>query len=1404
MGLPVPDDDMPTSIVPAEDLPSAAAPVAAAPAAPLDLWRKHWFGDMDMSKDQPGPGTMWNPTKDQLDAFMKNPPKNYSATDLALGVPSGMLKAGVGYLSAIPAGVAGAFSHLTGAVMAPLADAQEPGLGSRVIEEADQRAHRWSSAVSNTLADLVPTNTAGDEIAQGLMSVPGEIARQGIGEPFLKPNMSENAYTTLSEFAQNAGEDLPATGVFGAATKARAGIVKGTKAARDFYNREAASVNPPGDVPPPPPPETGLGTPVTGDSLRAQPNPIPMPEGSVGGDRQRTAPTATSVSPAPSGGTPIQLPGQPAGDVPAPTPAAGGTTVAPSPEIAAPTPSPEAAPVSSPAESAPLGQTGAGNSQRGSIGVKGQQGAPGRRAVDDTLRTPLFTSPKNEGAQESPTPEMVPERTQHLNDLDKLSGGKLPERRQSALTGDYNATGNDWQDAKVGSKTMQAQLASESDALHAATNNLHDSVGSLQKNSVDPTTLENRGRIVRGAIQAIEQHLSDANDAIYDAARESNQGRPIPKLQRVSDYLNDDSNFTNDAEIGLQRAAKQRLERLWSTGDPDGGVPPGSVNAAERFREFLNEKGKNPSAMGVANDLKGHLDLDVAEHGGPGLFETARNLRRYRYQLLEEPTGVKKLLTPGDSQGINHAIPEHKVPDYINRLPREQHEHLLDVLRAGAHLSPEIAEQSAAALREIQAHTISRLHDAATNDGGKWNARGFYNASAEYARNAASTFKGRPDILAGMQTVNKAGNVLHMDKSYPGAAAQAERATGLGRVVSGAGKVAGTIVGNIIPHGGHIVGSAIERAAEGASGKISEAAREAAVKSRIVDRTGKQTGAVGDLTREREERNPRSEFNANRSIAGQRQLTPEQQDIINRLGGGRPLGDRMPGQRGAVGDLSQRAAVEHSAATRGDETDHKYTAPNGGQLHVTEYPGRGVSQVNSTAVPTGERGGGWGTQMLARAADDAHTRGQVLHSDDQVSGVPGQKGGQVNTYKNLGLLGYDIKQMPHEVRGGAMHAYGDHVFEVRPPKGQPLGAKVPGQRGAVGDLSEHPQTRTPEFKAWSKGAPLITKEDASDHEFKTGRPVVVEAFHGTGRPDRVGDTMRRSRATSGPMPYHTSSPELASNYATGKQDTSLAYENTNYENWFKYRPPGARSDVPIDRMWHHLDPATRQKIYETAPTLHQDDDGNIVSTPGNKSGTGGYDQHVKEARGNPLKALTEEWLSSGNLFGNEEKFMDVLQKAGVPKGAVKYDSPHDVSPAVYRNYIRMSNPLVTSDLPKRVVDALDTAAKYDRSKPAPGGADTWDKNTRTLRDWVEEFHRTEGENSHVWTSIPDKVTKVLKSLGYDGIIDKSGKGGGDEHPVYVPFTETQVKSAIGNKGKFDPNKKSLIARNEPAQNGAHA
>lgn len=344
---------------------------------------------------------------------------------------------------------------------------------------------------------------------------------------------------------------------------------------------------------------------------------------------------------------------------------------------------------------------------------------------------------------------------------------------------------------------------------------------------------------------------------------------------------------------------------------------------------------------------------------------------------------------------------------------------------------------------------------------------------------------------------------------------------------------------------------------------------------------------------------------------------------------------------------------------------------------------------------------------------------------------------------------------------------------------------------------------TAQFKAWSNNNPLITSEMANTHQFKTGEPVALEAFHGAKRPDRIGDTFLAKRATSGPMAFHISDPELASGYALGKRDTSISYDDLNYDNWFKIPVEGRRNPVSLNEAWHSFTPEQKQTISQLAPRVGFSDDGEhiILHPEGHASGIGNYDWEIKQTQtaynrqGNPLKALTESWLQSGGLYNNEGRFMEVLKKAGVPTDKVIFNDPHAEMPAVFKNYIKMDKPLVTSDIPPDVVDALNEAAKKDRSKQILKiGADPWDKRTRTLRDWVDAFNTAKPEDrAYVWTSIPDKVTDVFRSKGYDGIIDYSGKNGlGASKPVYIPFGEYQIKSAIGNKGKFDPAKKSLI------------
>lgn len=337
------------------------------------------------------------------------------------------------------------------------------------------------------------------------------------------------------------------------------------------------------------------------------------------------------------------------------------------------------------------------------------------------------------------------------------------------------------------------------------------------------------------------------------------------------------------------------------------------------------------------------------------------------------------------------------------------------------------------------------------------------------------------------------------------------------------------------------------------------------------------------------------------------------------------------------------------------------------------------------------------------------------------------------------------------------------------------------------------EQRAANLEAFRAGAAMVPWQSAADHDFRTGEPVMVDAFHGTARPDRVGTVFRRSRATSGPMAYFTSSPELASSYAQGKQDTSLANEDLSYANWFKVKVPGQRSAMPVDRAWHLLDAETKARIAERMPDIRQDDDGNVVYEEGGGD-LGNYEWELQQTRtqwdrqGNPLKAAVESWLNSGSVYGNEQDFMEVLRLAGMPMDRVEFDSPDASMPFVYKTFIRMGNPLVTSDIPAELRQALNRAALRDRSRARQSGADMWDKNTRTLREWVDEFRRGADESSHVWTSIPDKVTDVLKAQGYDGIIDRSNKGGAGAaaHPVYIPFHETQVKSALGNRGTFDP------------------
>jgi hypothetical protein len=319
----------------------------------------------------------------------------------------------------------------------------------------------------------------------------------------------------------------------------------------------------------------------------------------------------------------------------------------------------------------------------------------------------------------------------------------------------------------------------------------------------------------------------------------------------------------------------------------------------------------------------------------------------------------------------------------------------------------------------------------------------------------------------------------------------------------------------------------------------------------------------------------------------------------------------------------------------------------------------------------------------------------------------------------------------------------------------------------------------------------------------------IDYLHGTQRLDRLLEkkTLDPKRATSGPMPFGTPGQDLASNYAMNKMDTSrISSDVGDFKNYFQVAPKdigsSGRSLISVEDSWYRLPKEKQSEILDKAKKIG-------YANP--QEGTGKFVLHEssnsmpfsekhweytlnREAGGNPLTALRKIYAESGILdpYAPSE-LADIYRLAGFKAPITQTNAPWTEAQGVLLGKARITNPLQTTDvknLQENVIPYLKEQFKNDKSRKKTYGADQWDKNTRyTPKEWVDQLEKdvASGENSFVWTSIPDKVTKTLKDgFGYNGIIDTSGKGGsGTVQPVVIPFEPGQIRSRFAN---FDPAK----------------
>lgn len=338
----------------------------------------------------------------------------------------------------------------------------------------------------------------------------------------------------------------------------------------------------------------------------------------------------------------------------------------------------------------------------------------------------------------------------------------------------------------------------------------------------------------------------------------------------------------------------------------------------------------------------------------------------------------------------------------------------------------------------------------------------------------------------------------------------------------------------------------------------------------------------------------------------------------------------------------------------------------------------------------------------------------------------------------------------------------------------------------------------------AKGGLGLPKNNTSEQRAEAQN--YVDYYHGTQRLDRLlsKSLLDPKRATSGPMPYGTTTKGLASSYATKKADTSrIAKDDGDIRNYFQVLPKdlgvSGRLPMSVERSWNFLSPEQKESVRKFAPRVGYENldefSGPLIVHPEGVNATispSQWDYFMKtEAKGNPLTALRQMWHDSGQLYNNEEELAKIYNLAGYKFPISQENAPWTEAKGVLLGKARTENPINTSDNEylKSIVPTLRDAFKRDRTQ-LKYGPDQWGKESRyTPKSWVNELEKdlSEGNESYVWTSIPDKVTEELKKLGHDSILDVSGKGGGSKEPVVIPFDPSQVRSRFA---AFDPFRKS--------------
>lgn len=486
--------------------------------------------------------------------------------------------------------------------------------------------------------------------------------------------------------------------------------------------------------------------------------------------------------------------------------------------------SPPAAPLQPVARLAPDQAAGAAETPRGA------RTAPGERVstvppepIDAGVKLPDLAKV----ADEEPVAGGLP-KTAHPERQSLLQRIGLQNARNSAIEGDAQKGAVDFQLAKfteepIG-KAAADQFAAEKSALQGHAAKIVKETGGTP--GMDEGALIARGSNIVAPLDALKDYFRKATRALYSEADAKSGGIAGVTPEGFGKIINTDSAFAGKAPNQALGNGIRSYLREQGIMDKDGALRPITVKEAEGVKQYINSQYSHETS-GLAGNVKNALDKDVYKSAGEDVYQKGRAMYAQWMRTLGDPKGVSKLMDYDPQNPMNRAVAFEKIPDTVSRMSGAQYDHLLDTLR---NVPPELKPQAQAAIKEIQAHWAEKLMQKGTGKtpDAMWNAPRVTEEIKLNSAKIANAFKDSPKLAADIADLQKAGNVLRVPMSYPGAAAQAANSVKRGamsNILRPIGASAGGAVGSVFGLPGAAAGAFVgEMAGSRAATALSERA----------------------------------------------------------------------------------------------------------------------------------------------------------------------------------------------------------------------------------------------------------------------------------------------------------------------------------------------------------------------------------------------------------------------------------------------------------------------------------------------------------------------------------------------------------------------------------------------------